>query len=67
MNDLPRAEFFDLMGNDSALLMWLRQLEQYGLVIVSGAPAETGQVRALAERVAFIKKTHYGYVILQYF
>ncbi|RXG73745.1 Gamma-butyrobetaine dioxygenase [Armadillidium vulgare] len=43
-----------------ALLTWLQQLEVFGFVLISNAPAEYGQVRQLVERVGFIKKTHYG-------
>lgn len=60
MKNLPRASFHELLTEDSAVLAWLHQLEVYGFALVSGAPAKTGQVRALAERVAFIKRTHYG-------
>lgn len=60
MEDLPRASFPEMMSDDAALLKWSQQLEIFGFVMVSGAPAEPGQVRRLAERIAFIKKTHYG-------
>lgn len=62
MENLPRASFPEIMSDDSALLKWSQQLEIFGFVMVSGAPAEPGQVRRLADRIAFIKKTHYGYV-----
>lgn len=60
LKNLPQASFHELLIDDSALLSWLQQLEIMGFVLVTGAPAEPGQVRRLAERVAFIKKTHYG-------
>lgn len=60
LKDLPRVHFPDLLTSDTALLVWLEKLEEYGFVEIRGAPAEEGQVRKLAERVAFVKKTHYG-------
>ncbi|XP_042859351.1 gamma-butyrobetaine dioxygenase-like [Penaeus japonicus] len=60
MEELPRASFPEMMADDAALLKWSQQLEIFGFVKVSGAPAEPGQVRRLADRIAFIKKTHYG-------
>ena len=62
MGNLPEASFQEVMEDDAALLGWLRRLEVFGFVVVNGAPAEEGQVRRLAERIAFIRKTHYGYV-----
>ncbi|XP_071533091.1 gamma-butyrobetaine dioxygenase-like isoform X3 [Panulirus ornatus] len=60
LEDLPQASFGDLLIDDTALMVWLQQLEVYGFVIVNGAPTKPGQVRKLAERIGFIKKTHYG-------
>lgn len=60
LDNFPEASFEEVMADDMALLEWLRQLEVYGFVKVNGAPTETGQVRRLAERIAFIRKTHYG-------
>lgn len=60
LDNFPEASFENVMADDMTLLEWLRQLEVYGFVKVSGAPTETGQVRRLAERIAFIRKTHYG-------
>ena len=51
------------MSDDEALLTWLQSLEIYGLVMITDAPTEYGQVRRLADRIAFIRRTHYGYVI----
>ncbi|KAG0714700.1 Gamma-butyrobetaine dioxygenase [Chionoecetes opilio] len=60
LEKVPEALFQELLTDDAALLGWLRQLEVFGFVKVNGAPVETGQVRRLAERIAFIRKTHYG-------
>ncbi|KAK8393294.1 hypothetical protein O3P69_013366 [Scylla paramamosain] len=60
LDDFPEVSFKEVITDDVALLEWLRQLEVYGFVKVKDAPAEIGQVRRLAERIAFIRKTHYG-------
>ncbi|KAB7506959.1 Gamma-butyrobetaine dioxygenase, partial [Armadillidium nasatum] len=60
LENIPTVKFYDLMTDDCALLTWLQQLEVFGFVLISNAPAEYGQVRQLTERVGFIKKTHYG-------
>nr|XP_045617057.1 gamma-butyrobetaine dioxygenase-like [Procambarus clarkii]XP_045617058.1 gamma-butyrobetaine dioxygenase-like [Procambarus clarkii]XP_045617059.1 gamma-butyrobetaine dioxygenase-like [Procambarus clarkii]XP_045617060.1 gamma-butyrobetaine dioxygenase-like [Procambarus clarkii] len=60
LENIPQASFQELLQDDTVLLSWLQQLEVMGFVLVSGAPSEPGQVYKLAERVGFIKKTHYG-------
>ncbi|CAG2060846.1 unnamed protein product [Timema podura] len=46
--------------SDTHLLEWLEWVVTYGLAIVEGTPNRRDQNRRLAERVAFIKKTHFG-------
>lgn len=64
LENIPQASFQELLQDDTVLLSWLQQLEVMGFVLVSGAPSEPGQVYKLAERVGFIKKTHYGLVTI---
>lgn len=63
-SELPCISWDSLMEDDSALLEWLLLLETYGLVLVTEAPQETGHVTRLADRVAFVKRTHYGYTLI---
>lgn len=60
MKNLPQASFQEILKEDSAVLAWLQQLEVYGFALIGGSPTKPGQVRELAKRVAFIKRTHYG-------
>merc|ERR1712013_699237 len=60
LDDVPTANFVDIMNNDEALLNWLENLEKYGFVLVRNVPIEEGPVPALQKRVAFEKMTHYG-------
>jgi len=49
------------MEKDGELLRWLLELERKGVAVLEGAGAEDENVvRKLAERVAFIRRTHYG-------
>ncbi|XP_018023988.1 gamma-butyrobetaine dioxygenase [Hyalella azteca] len=57
---LPEANWEEVMQSDASLLQWLLLLETYGLVVMKSAPQQQGRIRELAERVAFVKRTHYG-------
>lgn len=48
--------------SDAVLYNWLKNLATYGVSVIEETPAENTSVRHLAERVAFIRKTHYGYI-----
>ncbi|CAG0902822.1 unnamed protein product [Darwinula stevensoni] len=57
---LPRASFQKILSDDKSLYEFLHNWEVYGLVLIKGAPLSMGQVRKVAERIAFIRRTHYG-------
>jgi gamma-butyrobetaine dioxygenase len=49
------------MEKESELLLWLVELEKRGVTVLEGAGTEDESVvRKLADRVAFIRRTHYG-------
>ncbi|KAG8228929.1 hypothetical protein J437_LFUL007321 [Ladona fulva] len=52
--------FDDILSKDSSLLAWLEYLENWGIAMIVGAEPCNGQLRKLAERVAFVRRTHYG-------
>jgi len=60
LEDVPTADYSDIMEDDAALLDWLENLDKYGFVLVRNVPVREGPVPALQERVAFEKMTHYG-------
>jgi hypothetical protein len=60
LTSMPQLPFKDVVENDGALLQFLEYLEVKGVCILNDVPHQLGQVRTLAERVAFIKRTHYG-------
>ncbi|XP_065341216.1 gamma-butyrobetaine dioxygenase-like [Cloeon dipterum] len=55
-----RFNFSAVMSTDGDLLQWLLELEMRGVAILEGADGDENTVRKLAERVAFIRRTHYG-------
>ncbi|CAH1797488.1 unnamed protein product, partial [Owenia fusiformis] len=59
-DQLPNIDFGKVLTDDKELYEWMRKLEIYGLVLLKNAPRETGQLKELSKRVAFLKKTHYG-------
>lgn len=57
---LKSFEFDDVINCDEALRGWIEALVQYGTVMIRNAPLTELECRRLAERVGFIRKTHYG-------
>ena len=47
-------------ADDGALRQWIEALIAYGVVMIKGAPLTESECRRLADRVGFIRKTHYG-------
>ena len=75
LEDVPTADYNDVMEDDKALLEWLENLDKYGFVLVRKVPVAEGPVPALQvkqsaiafiflfylkKRVAFEKMTHNG-------
>ncbi|KAI9223198.1 hypothetical protein BC828DRAFT_376494 [Blastocladiella britannica] len=46
--------------SDAGLADWLRNIATYGFSFVNGVPPSIEKSRKLAERIAFIRETHYG-------
>ncbi|XP_058453202.1 gamma-butyrobetaine dioxygenase-like [Malaya genurostris] len=57
---LNNFEFEDVISCDKTLLAWIESLIKYGVVMIRNAPLEETESRKLADRVGFIRKTHYG-------
>ncbi|EDO36741.1 predicted protein, partial [Nematostella vectensis] len=58
--DIPHFSFGLVLGDEQSLLDWMEALHKYGLVIMSGAPRELGQVHRIGSAVGFLRKTFYG-------
>ncbi len=52
---------YQVLTDDRALYRWLCKLEDTGLYLLTQALCETGQLKRLGDRVAFLRKACYGY------
>ncbi|KAK7791562.1 hypothetical protein R5R35_011063 [Gryllus longicercus] len=57
---LKRFQYCNLIESDEKLLQWLESLAVFGIAIIEGTPSREDQLQKLANRVGFIKQTHYG-------
>lgn len=48
------------LADDRQLYSWLTALEETGFAVVTGVPAEPGQLHRIAGRVAYLRKTLLG-------
>ncbi|XP_017779601.1 PREDICTED: gamma-butyrobetaine dioxygenase-like [Nicrophorus vespilloides] len=59
-NVIKTYQYDDVMNDDESHYNWLRDLAVYGVSLIENAPPNPGECRKLSEKVAFIRKTHYG-------
>ena len=59
-NKIPTFTFKDLQNSDKSLHDWIESLLVYGLALIKEAPHEGGAVRAIGNRVSFVRPTNYG-------
>lgn len=61
-DNLPLEQFHygDIMDSNGSLAAWLKSLAINGVTLIKNAPLDENVCRNLAERVGFIRKTHYG-------
>lgn len=57
---LPTHACADLLGDDAAVLRWLRDLDEWGIALVTGAGVAGGTAARLAARIAPPMRTLYG-------
>lgn len=53
-----------VMEDDRAVAIWTHKIYKYGFCIVNGVPVTPEATQALVERIAFIRHTHYGEILL---
>jgi gamma-butyrobetaine dioxygenase len=46
--------------SDATLLDWLENIATYGIALIDNAPPQEDQLRRVANRVGFIRRTQYG-------
>ncbi|KAG0236220.1 hypothetical protein BGW42_003865 [Actinomortierella wolfii] len=59
-DNLPRVEYGEVMETDKGLAKWLNNIHVYGFSMVNNVPVSTEATEKLAQRIAFIRETHYG-------
>lgn len=59
--NFPRESFEDVLKDDRKLLSMLEIFSKMGVFLLEGAPLKEGQLKILADRIGFIRPTHYGY------
>ncbi|MCI0365695.1 MAG: TauD/TfdA family dioxygenase, partial [Phycisphaerales bacterium] len=58
--ELPVIEYGRFMESDEGMVDWITALLDYGIVLLTGAPAEVGQLQHLADRIGPIRLTNFG-------
>ncbi|KAF8245309.1 Trimethyllysine dioxygenase [Wilcoxina mikolae CBS 423.85] len=56
----PEVEYGDVMESDEGVALWTAKIYKYGFCYVNGVPLTPEATKALIERIAFIRETHYG-------
>ncbi len=59
---LPGVDYAAVLADDQALLAYLEKIERIGFCLARGCPATPEATRALAERIAYVRKTVFGEV-----
>lgn len=59
-NAVNYFKFDEIVNSDFALYKWLECFITNGVAIISDVPHSEKEARVIAERVAFIRQTHYG-------
>jgi len=58
--ELPIIEYQRFTHSDEGVLDWINGLLDYGIVLLTGAPAKAGQIQHIADRVGPIRYTNFG-------
>lgn len=60
LHNMPRFDFHLLLQDKMEFYGWLRSLLKFGITILDNVPKKPGQIRKLADRIAYLKLTTYG-------
>ena len=61
--NFKQFDFERVMDSELDLFNWLHTLASSGIALLKNVSLKRGQVNQIAERVGYLKTTHYGYVI----
>jgi gamma-butyrobetaine dioxygenase len=59
-SSMKHFDFNSIINDDCELYNWLQALITYGIAIINNVPPTENEARAIADRVGFIRRTHYG-------
>ena len=59
-NDLPRADWPEVLADPAIELRLLEGLARYGFALLQQVPVEKGQVAAVGDRLGHVRVTNYG-------
>lgn len=59
-NSFKSFDYQSVLTDDSTLLNWLEALSIRGIALLKGTPPNEDEIYKLANRVAFVRKTHFG-------
>jgi gamma-butyrobetaine dioxygenase len=59
-NDLPRADWPEVLADPVVEFRLLRDLARYGFALLHQVPVEKGQVAAVGDRLGHVRVTNYG-------
>lgn len=60
VNDVSGATYDELMADDTALLRWMKQLDQDGLIMVKSMPSTAQALDDIAHRIDYQRQTNFG-------
>lgn len=55
-----KFSFNEILNNEEVFFNWLEQMAVYGIALIENTPDDKKSLQRLAERIGFIKKTHFG-------
>ncbi|KAH9955816.1 hypothetical protein BGW80DRAFT_1392160, partial [Lactifluus volemus] len=59
-NDPPSVPYDEVTSNEHGVHKWLSKIDKFGFCFVPGIPATPEATEDLANRIGFIRETHYG-------
>ncbi|MFT2098043.1 TauD/TfdA family dioxygenase [Marinomonas sp. 2405UD66-6] len=58
--ELPKSTFDEITQSDTQLLIWLRQLRDYGVALITKTNQAPNDLVEVANKISFIRKTNFG-------
>ncbi|KAK4055897.1 hypothetical protein OIO90_003154 [Microbotryomycetes sp. JL221] len=59
-NNMPTVSYNDVMSSEQGVFEWLDLLHKFGFCLVKDIPPTPEQTHELIQKIAFVRRTHYG-------